>query len=858
MVNKNDILKTPFKIHVIWHPDFTEGRQYANAIFSTFSRSPNDYNGENIGIPVNFITNPSIEVTSLFGVAEHTAFVLIVDNNMLPKKDDDPWASFVNDLYSNCDSDRSTIIYPIVLCDTKATESLKHDFDKNNFILLNKSELKGIDKTKVRISVMMFELAHEFCRIIYNRERVANDNLSTPTIKVFISYARKDGANIKDQLNDFISLQTGLKTFVDINDIPKGSEFQQFIDQTIKEGVILLSVYTDAYSSSNACQGEILVAKQNGCPIVLLDALSDGEIRRFPYGANEKAIHLGHEHDDDGLIISEERIRQILATLLLEALKEKYSELFLKYSADLYLIPSSQRYIFNNPPELYTLLMNLNNNGKIVIYPDPPLQNNELAVLKKYKPDKIFSTATSLPLINYDMNAFLTGKNIGLSVSEIVNEGDGARTTTHLLGFYIELCRYLFSTGVNLTYCGLPQYTGINFVETLKELASSYSFGERNCRRINLFHLEDAQITNEVTESLMPYFGFEEVESTSTRQDEKIIENYKNDLSKLRVSAAKAVSAQIVVGGKTQGYKGHYQGVIEEAYISLQNNTPLYILGAYGGCGELLTTILKGESVNDVDETIAIAFKQAGIAGLNNGLTAEENLELFDCSDTARNISLILKGLAKTLAPQATNKSGQLVVFEGINHVGKSTIVEKIFAVLQASGTSCSQYSFPGKTDGTLGKLVYDIHHDTGPICSEQLDPVSLQILHVASHIDILKNHILPDLNAGKIILLDRYWWSTFAYGIGNGLSEEVLNDITLPERKMTQEISSKTIIYITRKDKDLNLNAAKTSTILYEYTKLFNTAECRCILIENDGDIEEAVNQVLEVIQQGIGGINQ
>src|SRR5690554_2300912 len=85
---------------------------------------------------------------------------------------------------------------------------------------------------------------------------------------------------------------------------------------------------------------------------------------------------------------------------------------------------------------------------------------------------------------------------------------------------------------------------------------------------------------------------------------------------------------------------------------------------------------------------------------------------------------------------------GNLFVFEGVDQVGKSTIIKEVEMQLNDLGLSCSSYSFPGKTEGTLGALVYDLHHNEDKYLSGPLDPSSLQMLHVAAHIDTINNKI--------------------------------------------------------------------------------------------------------------------
>jgi SLOG-like protein len=50
--------------------------------------------------------------------------------------------------------------------------------------------------------------------------------------------------------------------------------------------------------------------------------------------------------------------------------------------------------------------------------------------------------------------------------------------------------------------------------------------------------------------------------------------------------------ARIVLGGKITGYAGFLPGIFEEALLSLEANSPLYVLGGFGGAAEVLAQTL--------------------------------------------------------------------------------------------------------------------------------------------------------------------------------------------------------------------------------------------------------------------------
>lgn len=121
------------------------------------------------------------------------------------------------------------------------------------------------------------------------------------------------------------------------------------------------------------------------------------------------------------------------------------------------------------------------------------------------------------------------------------------------------------------------------------------------------------------------------------------------------------------------------------------------------------------------------------------------------------------------------NKRGKLFVLEGPDGVGKTTLTQSIFQFLQESGEECELLAFPGKEPGTVGHLIYNVHHDPAAYGVHELTPESQQTLHIAAHLDAIVRRILPSLSAGRHVLLDRFWWSTWVYGRVAGINRGLL-----------------------------------------------------------------------------------
>ncbi len=86
-----------------------------------------------------------------------------------------------------------------------------------------------------------------------------------------------------------------------------------------------------------------------------------------------------------------------------------------------------------------------------------------------------------------------------------------------------------------------------------------------------------------------------------------------------------------------------------------------------------------------------------------------------------------------------TSLAGKLIVFEGADGAGKTTLIQAIFDSLREVGVKVERLAFPGAEAGTIGRLVYDIHHQPESFGVGAITPASLQTLHVAAHIDAIQ-----------------------------------------------------------------------------------------------------------------------
>ncbi len=197
--------------------------------------------------------------------------------------------------------------------------------------------------------------------------------------------------------------------------------------------------------------------------------------------------------------------------------------------------------------------------------------------------------------------------------------------------------------------------------------------------------------------------------------------------------------------------------------------------------------------------------------------------------------------------------SGSLFVFEGPDGVGKSTIATATCEALITRGINSRLSSFPGRDLGTLGKLVYDLHHVPAQFGIGGLDPAALQTLHIAAHLDAIKGRILPALRNGINILLDRYWWSTWVYGSVSGLDQMLLRHLIDAERVAWDTVVPEVLILVVRERPidhgDVEIEAwqklARAYDTLAEEERMAYPVE----VLSNEGALRNAVDLATELI---------
>lgn len=380
--------KAQLHIHVVWHPKYKSGQKIADCLYSHYNRNVEEALSRGIGIPVFYRSATyenglpkKIELKE----AERNAVVLLIDTHAINN-----WKDYAKELQQQVNvAGDGNRLFPVSI--SPNFPNIGNSVSESNFIRLH--ELNGVSKQAERL---LSQLTHELCRMLYGKSRLSEatqQQLSNDPVTLFISHAKRDGESIAQEIKAVADADTSMKTFFDTIDIAPGHKFKNELDGNI-ESAALLAIQTDSYSSREWCRWEVLKAKKGNRPIVVINAVKEGEERSFPYLGNVPTIRWKTG------VNKEKLIQRILDFTLYEVLRFVYTYKHLKNLKGLRkLTGTTKPKILASPPELLTLLEKATESetkGNIVIYPDPPLTSEELELLMEATDDYEFLTPTVL------------------------------------------------------------------------------------------------------------------------------------------------------------------------------------------------------------------------------------------------------------------------------------------------------------------------------------------------------------------------------------------------------------------------------------------------------------------------------
>jgi len=278
------------EIFVVWHPDDDRGAQLAETIFDHFMTGPTFSGVIGGGVQVSFrstgwegaataprpIYAEGREGPNGIQPASFVAVVPLLGTEMAACAENEhtQWHGYVNAIRDlNQASPERVGVFPYALNAGATNETkLQELLGSFQFVAAGNPHSHGED------------IASMLCRDLTQglAQLVSPDEMDRLT--AFISHTKRHSQGEGEDVDALVELvrevirNTRLNEFFDANDLQPGTDWDQELRD--KSGTsAMLALRTDLYSSREWCQREVVIAKTQGMPVIMMDAIGIGEER---------------------------------------------------------------------------------------------------------------------------------------------------------------------------------------------------------------------------------------------------------------------------------------------------------------------------------------------------------------------------------------------------------------------------------------------------------------------------------------------------------------------------------------------------------------------------------------------------
>lgn len=196
---------------------------------------------------------------------------------------------------------------------------------------------------------------------------------------------------------------------------------------------------------------------------------------------------------------------------------------------------------------------------------------------------------------------------------------------------------------------------------------------------------------------------------------------------------------------------------------------------------------------------------------------------------------------------------GKLVVFEGLDGCGKSTQLRLLADRLRAAG--CDPLVTREPTDGPAGRRIREMARSGETVAPQQ---------ELAWFVEDRRRHvhevIEPALAAGRVVLCDRYTWSTVAYQGARGLDWRALlaqseAEFPLPDLVILLEVDPEQGLARTRARGGVAEPAFEDGERLARVAEIFGAIDRPFVeRIDGRGDQAAIADAVAETLSRRLG----
>ena len=659
----------PLLVQLVFHPESPSARDLALRLHHALNEDP-----AVPGMRIPTVLTPATEhpPSSLIEPEAERVFVVVLADDELESASL-AWKNHVVALYEACEADARHRFFPIQL--TEHAYPIDPRLQELSFLRA------WAQPDSERERFVRSRVIQALCRHL--KSEPVGTETDPPPVTLFISHTKADLQHeplVVKALVEHLNKFQPVGTWFDSGDIDAVSKFAECIQE-----VALLSVLTDSSASRDWCLKEVLLARLHQRPVVVVAALRQREIHSFPYSGNVPVLRWGGDPREAVDLVLKETLRHLHASALLGQRKAPGEV----------VLPSA--------PELLTVVRLPK--GSSVLYPDPPLGNEELELLKQAG----VSALTPLQRYANQVERLREDRPVAMSLSESGDTEKYGLAQVHLDRARSEIARYLLLAGARLAYGGHLGKDGNSLA--LFELVRAHGAPSFiPAHKIESWigwpvPLTDAQRAE--FEELATFVRVKRPPELKPGDDPDFVDEpsffsaeksplhryaWARGMTAMRMAQTRGTWARIVLGGtigptlkampdgtrKTVWYSSRIPGVLEETLLSLKEKQPVYLVGAFGGCARLVLDAMEGREREELtwdfhkqaphasemrqlygtewwDYPDMVKFlRDTGYAGLHNGLSEDENRLLATTRVPDRIVELILTGLRRLSTPPPT------------------------------------------------------------------------------------------------------------------------------------------------------------------------------------------------------------
>jgi dTMP kinase len=191
---------------------------------------------------------------------------------------------------------------------------------------------------------------------------------------------------------------------------------------------------------------------------------------------------------------------------------------------------------------------------------------------------------------------------------------------------------------------------------------------------------------------------------------------------------------------------------------------------------------------------------------------------------------------------------GIFIDIEGLDGSGSSTQISLLSKDLKEKGYKVFVTKEP--TNNVVGGLIRGVLTN-----SLQLPADGLQLLFAADRAHHLEREIIPMLRSGSIVITDRYFWSTMAFGSINLPLDwlvELNRFFLVPDATFFIDVSPKTCVERIKKDRfeiELFETEEKLKKVRESYQKIMDRFPKDVEIVNGERSIEEISRDILEKV---------